>query len=134
MYSGGDEWNIGFAAHLAIDILADDETEVAPRECKVNTRGTHSRDVVVFEVLRDKALRLGLGHGYSAPILDPDVADLVIRPLVESDSDTADVDVSSLARTQIETLRDDRLVVRNVRRLVFIVNKDIDYEGHGGSY
>ena len=54
--------------------------------------------------------------------------------LVESNSDTVDVDVGSLAGTQVETLRDDRLVVQNVRRPVFIVNKDIDYGGHGGGY
>jgi len=126
LYSGGDEWNIGFAAHLPIDILADDVTEVAPRECKVNTRGTHSRDVVVFKVLRDEALVI------RPPYLTQ--MSLTSLSLVESNSDTVDVDVGSLAGTQVETLRDDRLVVQNVRRPVFIVNKDIDYGGHGGGY
>lgn len=117
MYSGGDEGNIGVAAYLPVNALGDNETEVAPRERDVNTRGTHSRVVVGFKVLRDKALVLGLAHGYVASKLDPDVADLVIRPLVESDSDTADVGGGSLVGTQVETLRDDRLVARNVRWL-----------------
>jgi len=134
LYSGSDEGNIGVAAYLPIDILGDDETEATPREGKVNTRGTHSSDVVAFKVLRDKALRLGLAHGYVAPKLDPDFADLGIRPLVESDSDTAGVDGGNLAWTQVETLLDDRLVARNVRRLVFIVDRDIDGGGHGDSY
>ncbi len=134
MYSGDDEGNIGVAAYLPVNVLGDDETEVAPREGDVNTRGTHSRVVVGFKVLRDKALCLSLAHGYVASKLDPDVADLVIRPFVESDSDTADVGGGSLVGTQVETLRDDRLIARNVRRLLFIVNKDIDFGGHGGSY
>lgn len=128
--SGSDEGDIGVAACLAIDILGDDETEAIPREGKVNTRGTHSSDVVAFKVLRDEALCLGLAHGYVAPKLDPDVADLGIRPLVEDDSDTAGVDGGNLAWTQVKTLLDDRLVARNVRRLVFIVDKDIDVGGH----
>ena len=134
LYGSGDEGNIGVAAYLPIDILGDDENEATPREGKVNTRDTHSSDVVAFKVLRGKALRLGLAHGYVAPKLDPDVADLGIRPLVESDSDTAGVDGGNLARTQGERLHDDCLVARDVRRLVFIVDKDIDSGGHDGSY
>jgi len=134
LYGGGDEGNIGVAAYLPVNVLGDDETEVVPREGDVNTKGTHSGVVVGFKVLRDKALRLGLAHGYVASKLDPNVADLVIKPLVESDSDTADVGGGSLVGTQIETLRNDRLVAQNVRRFLFIINKDIDFGGHGGSY
>jgi hypothetical protein len=105
-----------------------------PHEGKANTRDTHSSNVVVFKVLRDKALRRGLARGYVAPRLDPYVADLVIKSLVESDSDTADVDGGDLTWTQVETLRDDLFIFRNVRRLVFIVNKDIDGGRHDGSY
>ncbi len=101
------------------------ETEVAPREGKVNARGTHGgSNVMRFKVLCDKALRPGLSHRYGAAELDPDLVDVEIRPPFERDSDTVDVDGGSLEATQFETLLDDRLVVRNVRRPVFVVNVD----------
>ncbi len=86
-----------------------------------------------FKVLRDKALRPGLSHRYGAAELDPDAADVEIRLLVERDLHTFYVNGSSLAATQFETLLDDRLVVRNVRRLAIVVNVDGDCGGHGGS-
>ena len=129
---GGDEGNIGVAAYLPIDVLGDDETEAIPREGKVYTRGTHSSDAVAFKVLRDEKLGLGLAHGYVAPELDPYGADVGIRLLVERDADTAGVGGGILAWTQGERLRDDILVVRNVRRL--ISDKDIDGGGYGGGY
>ncbi len=109
--------------------------KVAPREGKVNARGTHGgSNVMRFKVLCDKALRPGLSHRYGAAELDPDLVDVEIRPPFERDSDTVDVDGGSLEATQFETLLDDRLVVRNVRRPVFVVNVDGDCGCHGGSY
>ena len=119
---------------MPVDVLGDDVAEVSPREGKVNARGTHGRVVAVLKVLRDKVLRPGLAHGYVAPELDPDVAGLDLRPLVEINSHTADVGGGSLEGTLDETLLDDRLVTQHVRRLVFIINEDFDFGGHGGSY
>lgn len=79
-------------------------------------------------------LSRGFRHGYVASKLGPDVADVVVRALVESKSDTADVDGSLLAGTQVERLRDDRLVRRNIRWLVLALNNDICEGGHGGGY
>ena len=132
LHGGGDEGNIGVVACLPVDVLGDDVTEDAPPESEVNVRGTHGSDVIGLKVLRDKALRIGLAHGYGAPKLDPDVADVEIKPLVESDSHTIDVGSGSLTAKQVGRLRDDRLVVWNVRWLAFIVNEDLDF-GHSGS-
>ena len=134
MNGGGDEGDIGVATYLPIDVLGDDETGATPREGKVYTRDTHSSDVVAFKVFRDKKLGLGLAHGYFAPELDPHRTDLGIRLLVERDADTGGVEGGFLAWSQGVRLRDDRLVVRNVRRLVLVVDKDIDDGGHGGGY
>lgn len=125
MYSGGDEGNIVIATYLLVSILHDDETIAAPHEGDVNSGGTHNRIVVGFKVLRDKALRLGLAHGYIAPKFDPDVADLVTRALVESESDATDVGGSGLAGTLGETPLDDLLEARQVFGLVFSVNNDL---------
>ena len=134
LYSSGDEGSIGAVAHPPVDELADDVTEVAPREGEVNARSTHVMVVIGLEVLRDKSLCHGLAHGHVAPGLDPDVADVAIGLLVDGDAHTADVDSGSLPGTQVETLRDDGRVVRDVRWLAFVVDEDLGVGGHGGSY
>lgn len=75
---------------------------------------------------------MGLAHGYLAPKLDPDVADLVTRRLVESQSDALDVDGGSLAGKLGERPFDDLLEARQVFGLVFSVNNDLDL-WRGGS-
>lgn len=133
LYSGGDEGSIGVVAHPPVDELTDDVTEVTPREGEVNARGTHVRVVIGLKVLRDKSLRHGLAHGYVAPGLDPDVADVAIRPLVDSDVYTADVGSGSLLGTQVETLCDDGRIVWDVCWLALVVDEDLDARGYGGS-
>ena len=134
LYGGGDESTIGVVAHPPVDELADDVTEAAPREGEVNVRGTYVMVVIGLKVLRDKLLCHGLAHGHVSPKLDPDVADVAIGPLVNGDSHTADVGSGSLLGTQVETLRDDGCVVRDVRWLAFVVDEELDVGGHGGSY
>lgn len=89
--------------------------------------------VIGLKVLRDKSLCHGLAHGHGAPELDPDVADVAIGPLVEGDVHTFDVDSGSLPGTQLEALRDDGRVVRDVRWLAIVVDEDLDVGGHIGS-
>ena len=56
-------------------LLGDDATEAAPCEGEGHARG--DRVVAVLKVLCDKGLCLSsLAHGYVAPKLGPDVADL----------------------------------------------------------
>ena len=121
MHGGSDKCSIGFVA------LGDDVTERASGEGTVNTRCTHDRNVVVVEILRDKALRPGLARSYADPELHPDVADVVVCLLFESHAGNVDGDLLQ-AETLFETLPDNCLVARNVRPIVFriIVN------GEGG--
>ena len=123
LYSSGNEGSIGVVAHPPVDEPADDATEVTPHEGEVNARGT----------LRDKSLCHGLTHGNVTPGLDPDIAHVAIRPLVDGDVHTANVGSSSLPGTQVETLRDDGRVFRDVRWLAFVIDEDLDVGGHGGS-
>lgn len=132
LHCDGDNIGIGEFAHGPVDVFGDDKPDFAPREGEVDARGTDGCNVVLFEVLRDKVLCPSLSHCYGASELDPDVIDVVIRPRVESDSDTLVVDGGSLVGTQVETLLDDELVVRNVRRLAFGVDMDGDFVRHGG--
>lgn len=118
---------------MSVDVLHDDKTESAPCEGNINTRGPYSRDVIVFKVCRDKVLRLGLSRGDMISKLDPDIVDLIIRLLFESDLDTADIGGGSLGGTERATLPDDRPVARNIRWLVFMINKNSEGGGHGGS-
>lgn len=133
LHSGGDEGSIGVVAHPPVDEVADDVTKAAPREGEANARGTHVRVVIGLKVLRDKLLCHSLGHSHVAPGLDPDVADVPIRPLVDGDVHTADVGSGSLL-TQVETLRNDGRAVRDIRWIAFVVDEDLDVGRHGGSY
>ena len=132
--NSGDQVNIGVVAYFFVNVLHDDKTQAAPCEGEVNARGPYSIDVVVFKVFRDKALRLGLALGDMTPKLDPDIADLVMRTIFESDSDTADVGGGSLRGTESKTPQDDRLAAWNIRWLVCTINKSSDVGGHDGSY
>ena len=120
---GGDEGNIGVVACRPVDVLGNDVTEGTPREGEVNARGTHGSDVIGLKVLCNKALRIGLANGYSAPKLDPDVADIKIRLLVKSDLHTAGVGGGGLGAMQVGRLHDDRLIVRTMSTKWLLAHK-----------
>ena len=132
MYSGDDTGNIQVVAHLPIDILGDDVATATACEGKVNVGDTHGSDGVALKLFLDIALRPGLAHPYTC--LDPEVADLIVRALVEREPYAADVDISSLEWTLLFIALDDCLVVRKVCWLLFVLKTDMDGGRHGGDY
>lgn len=77
-------------------------------------------------------LRSGLVHSHVVVAkLDLDGADVGVRLLFGIDTHTADVDVGSLQREQLEILRDDCLGVRTVRRFSRIVKFDTSLRSYG---
>ena len=126
MYSGNDAGDIGVVAHTLIDILGDDVATAIPCKGKVKVGDAHSRDGVALKLFLNIALRPGLAHPYVEPCLDPEVADLIVRALVERESYTANIDISSLEWTLLFIALDDCLVVRKICWLLFVLKEDID--------
>ena len=58
----------------------------------------HIKVVIGLKVLCNKSLCHGLAYGHVVPRLDPDVTDVAIRPLVDSNVYTAEVETLTAGR------------------------------------